>query len=312
MAAEATHRGAGLMTDMDNTDGSVRRAAQPLCVKCGYDLSGLDPGGSCPECGAPVAGALRGDLLAAADPWWLSKVHRGLVLITIGCALFLIMIPTTLVLDEAYGDFLDQYPIVWDLLEIVGGPVAVAVFLAGVIWVTTTDPRLSLSEQPTGLRRLTRGAAVAALILVALKAVFNATGVTLTGALEVISLVKGVVAFVCLAFTPIGVTYYLARLAERIPDPTRARRMRVTARNAVIVFTLTIIYVVIAEETSLIDAAGRSWLGLALKLTGIVLMLGSLLLAIALMYDWSAFRRPIRQCLGEARSPAGSDECARP
>lgn len=30
-----------------------------LCVRCKYDLSGLDPSGSCPECACPVSYSIR-------------------------------------------------------------------------------------------------------------------------------------------------------------------------------------------------------------------------------------------------------------
>ncbi|MHC4108753.1 MAG: hypothetical protein ACYSTY_11770, partial [Planctomycetota bacterium] len=174
------------MTGTEKAADPVAQSAAPLCVKCGYDLSGLDPGGSCPECGAPVAGALRGDLLSAADPSWLRSVHRGVLLLGIGSLIVVLRLPLLFLIDYAMGDFLDEVRLFWKVWEFVTGPMAVALLLLGITDVTILDPRLSLSDQPIGLRRLTRWTAAVALIAIGLRAVLFAWGDTSTGAISIV------------------------------------------------------------------------------------------------------------------------------
>jgi len=282
------------MTGMDKVNDPIRRAAQPLCVKCGYDLSGLDPGGVCPECGAPVAGALRGDLLSAADPLWLRKVHRGLVLIGIGSIIVLLRLPAAALIHYTIDDFLDAIPLFWKVWEFVTGPLGVALLLVGVANVTTLDPRLSLSDQPIGLRRLTRWTAVGALIGVGLRAAFFACGDTSAGTFSVVYGALGDVTNALVACAAVGVTYYLACLAARLPDPALVARTRSNARLAGICFALAIIVAVIAPA----DLPSREGaLMSVLMAVSAVAGLGSMVMAIALMVNWWAFRRPIRRCL---------------
>ena len=47
------------------------------CVRCGYNLRGLDVTGTCPECGGPVEASRSGDLLRFADVGWLTRIFRG-------------------------------------------------------------------------------------------------------------------------------------------------------------------------------------------------------------------------------------------
>jgi hypothetical protein len=76
------------------THGEFRAAADPAsaaaspppvapgslrCVRCGYELFGLDAGGQCPECGAPVRISLRGGRLEFCGEEYLRSLHRGAV-----------------------------------------------------------------------------------------------------------------------------------------------------------------------------------------------------------------------------------------
>ncbi len=61
------------------------RIAQDLdCVRCGYNLRGLEPRASCPECDEAVARALRGELLRFADPAWVTSLSAGVVWLVVG------------------------------------------------------------------------------------------------------------------------------------------------------------------------------------------------------------------------------------
>jgi hypothetical protein len=292
------------MTQPDRAGDSIHQSAQPLCVKCGYDLSGLDPGGTCPECGAPVAGALRGDSLSAADPTWLRKVHRGLILITIGCLLALSR-PLQLLVPDSLADVMDRTPISWQLWEIAATAVAFAFFVAGVVWVTGVDPRLSLSEQPTGLRGVTRATALAALVLAAVNALVGASGATMTGAWDLVSQVGTLVGLFLFFSAVIGVTYYLARLAERIPEPERASRLRWTARAALIFFPLMVVLEAVVGDKTSTDLRHGSWVWVPVAIVHVIAMLGSVAVILALMFRWMSFRRPIRRCLVETKARVG-------
>ena len=43
------------------------------CQRCGYDLTGLDPLGLCPECGSRVELALKPDYLIYSAPEYVAK-----------------------------------------------------------------------------------------------------------------------------------------------------------------------------------------------------------------------------------------------
>lgn len=49
-----------------------------ICRSCGYDLISMHKGQQCPECGAPVAISIGGDLLAYSQPDWTNHVGRHL------------------------------------------------------------------------------------------------------------------------------------------------------------------------------------------------------------------------------------------
>lgn len=51
------------------------------CRECSFNLRGLAEDGRCPECGAPVWRALRGELLVYAGAAYLASLRRGLLCI---------------------------------------------------------------------------------------------------------------------------------------------------------------------------------------------------------------------------------------
>lgn len=51
------------------------------CLRCGYDLSGLDRGALCPECTLPVARSHAGDVLRYSDEAYLGTLRVGIMLL---------------------------------------------------------------------------------------------------------------------------------------------------------------------------------------------------------------------------------------
>jgi hypothetical protein len=285
------------MAGMDKSNDSVGVAAQPLCVKCGYDLSGLDPGGSCPECGAPVARALRGDLLSAADPSWLRSVYRGLNLVAIGSIIVLLRIPTFGLIMVTAEDLFDAVPMLWTIFEFLTGPLGVAFFLVGVTNITILDPRLALRDQPVGLRRLTRWTALGALVALGLRAADKVFLDTSAGAVGVVYDVLGTVGWLLVAVAAVGLTYHLARLGARIPDRQLVKRTRWNARVAAILFTVVIVLEAIITEDAGGQPSGPEWLVLPYQFACVATMI----FVVILMVNWLSFRKPIKRCLAEAR-----------
>ena len=74
-------------------DGAAERVwGGLLCMRCGYDLTGLASDGVCPECGTPVADSMRGNLLADRSPEYVRTLKRGLSLVLNGILLWFVVI----------------------------------------------------------------------------------------------------------------------------------------------------------------------------------------------------------------------------
>lgn len=48
-----------------------------MCMKCQYDLSGLDQAGTCPECNVAIADSMRITNLAYSNPVYIAAIARG-------------------------------------------------------------------------------------------------------------------------------------------------------------------------------------------------------------------------------------------
>src|SRR5216110_2944357 len=60
------------------------------CRRCSYQLRGLNDKGKCPECGAPIAQSIYGDLLMYSDSRWVQMLALGVKIILWGILLTVI------------------------------------------------------------------------------------------------------------------------------------------------------------------------------------------------------------------------------
>lgn len=182
------------------------------CIHCGYNLRGLAPDGRCPECGEPISGSLRGNLLKHADADWLDTLRFGANLKAWNIALSILAGLAAWIL-VAVG-----FPGVFRaLVELVGG----AVGLWASFVITTREPSISMQEDTVTLRKVIRSCAGAGFVGTLLEQVdelsnLGTTAAIATGALSLTGLIAIFGEFV-----------YLRRFALRIPDEKLARSTRI-------------------------------------------------------------------------------------
>lgn len=75
------------------------------CVECGYNLRGLLRRTVCPECQTPIKRSLAGPLLRHAGSGWLTRIHRGLLLLhraSIIAAIAILALPVIDIFSQVY------------------------------------------------------------------------------------------------------------------------------------------------------------------------------------------------------------------
>ncbi len=223
-----------------------------LCRGCGYDLTGLDVGGLCPECSKPVHDSLQGDLLAFAPKDYLQSLHRGTVAV-LASILFYVLgtlasafagvamafgagagggttrAGSALAMQSGIAAFGVGISIVYTVISV-----------AGWYWFTEPDPGISSREKADLHRRVTRGTAIANGICGIVSAVFSLFGLGLTQSLVtanggapgagtptlsgpmivliVVAALFGLGVFALWAVQIIFSLNYMAWLANRVPD----------------------------------------------------------------------------------------------
>jgi hypothetical protein len=130
------------------------------CWHCGYNLRGLTPDRTCPECGLAIERTLNQDLIRA-DPAWLRRVARGAALLKVG--LLLLLLACLCLLPAALSTrVFNDHPlagVVTCLLPLV----PIFILLAGCLWFTSPETdRWAPDPYPTQepLRRVAVAAAV--------------------------------------------------------------------------------------------------------------------------------------------------------
>jgi hypothetical protein len=212
-------------------DDAGRLCVSAMCRACHYNLRGLLPDSTCPECGHRVAPSLEADLLSFADHDWLVTLARGLRWLRAGVGCLIGLIVVAVVLSPATV-FLTMIPRMGALM---GPAMAVTGFalllapplccglLARAAWLpATAEPARHEPDHVRIAREGVRFAVVALLIMLA-------SAIALSGARPSATTVVAyiTVGLVLLAIGQIALFHLLGRLARRIPDePTRRQAKR--------------------------------------------------------------------------------------
>lgn len=130
--------------DVGGLDARGFVVSDVACRQCGYNVRGLPRDGRCPECAAPISLSLREDYLCYAEPTYVARVARGvgwvvraanliigMLLALLGLLILSLLVPWCAGLP---GDLLDP-------LFVAGALAAAVLFLGGLWFATTRDPR---------------------------------------------------------------------------------------------------------------------------------------------------------------------------
>ncbi len=144
-------------------DADGRVCASMPCLNCGYDLRTQPADGVCPECAYPVRLSIGAQLLRHAEPPWVRRLARGVLLLIIAAAAavgggILLQMVTLLMLALAAPSAPPTSSFI--MLPVLGqfllAAAVLVLVIVGLWFVTTRDP--SASHQAEGLtaRRILR------------------------------------------------------------------------------------------------------------------------------------------------------------
>lgn len=196
------------------------------CIKCGYNLLGLEISGKCPECATPVERSLRGDLLAYSDATYLRALLRGVTLIMAGILLVILNFVLGITLMALIG------PGATILAGIIG-MLASGVSIYGYYLYSSPDPGQlgnNRGEQPRQIVRIMLVVSVvAAITQFALMLIGNrGAGITMGAAagidwMQILASAIGGIAWIIQFF---AVMLYTRWLAPRIPSERIFKRAK--------------------------------------------------------------------------------------
>jgi tetratricopeptide (TPR) repeat protein len=195
----------------------------------------------CPECATPLARSLHGNLLRYADIAWLRKIRLGVRVMLWNLLIYVLLI-AAIVLSKMWG-----WPgILRDALVLA----AAAMNLWATLLVTAQEPRISVVEDTTTLRRAIRACAITMFV----GAVCSKAGTVfdIGFALEVCGAVLAIVGIVAY----FGEFIYLRRFAKRIPDNKLAQSTTAVMWGFVVAYAAIVLSGLIAVILVLTAAGG--------------------------------------------------------
>ncbi len=216
-------------------DEGGRIAEDVACRSCGYNLRGLSPQATCPECATAIALSIHGDLLRFSDPVWVDRLAKGLLWIITGLiasVVFSILVGIVSAVVAGPGRTVSMRSLV-----LVGGLVGVALGLVTVLgawWLTTPDPGQTETEPPITARRLARWCITAQVASSSLQMMgipgggmaFGIPGVVTTPLQEIL-MVAGMGMGIVVLIGDVAALIYLRQLALRIPRASLAKQTRI-------------------------------------------------------------------------------------
>ncbi|MFO0859846.1 MAG: hypothetical protein U0570_04755 [Phycisphaerales bacterium] len=200
------------------------------CIKCGYDLKGLNTSGNCHECGTPVERSLRGDLLRFADDQYRDALFRGVTFIMAGILVSLVL----MIIGLLAGALMGRSPGIMLVINCLG-LVGTALGLYGYYHYSTPDPGQLGSNKGESPRRILRVAiwvsAVCSVVAIPLQFAFGASANANSGTPDNAALAAGLLSLlVGLASTVAWIVQFFAAmlytkwLAPRFPSERILKR----------------------------------------------------------------------------------------
>ena len=190
------------------------------CKSCGYDLTGLDPFGNCPECALAIERSLTDDRLANASPAYLARLHSGAFWIQTGIVVIILNIFVAMGIGMA-AQMLGLSNLAATATVLLGSLVASVMIAAGWWRFTEPDPsftgRADASTARVWVRAATLGSLGATLL--------NAGVQTFTAAPELVMFTT-IVYYVAFVIQYFASMVYLRWLTPRIPNWRAFRRSK--------------------------------------------------------------------------------------
>jgi len=87
--------------NQDATNGEDRIANDLKCMRCGYNLAGLETSKQCPECGLPIAATLAGPDLRYANPFFVHRLIQGTTGVLLGLSIWCLVYVANLLIHLA-------------------------------------------------------------------------------------------------------------------------------------------------------------------------------------------------------------------
>ncbi len=196
------------------------------CVTCGYLLKCLPSDGQCPECGTPIARSLRGDLLELSNSAWLRKLGIGAMMLAFGASWVIAFAVgfagINMAINGVVGAPARPHPPIAEWVFAIGTFVPAGTWLAGVLLVTTIEPRWRSWPGFRVLRNVTRGGAILTVVGIVMVIVSRFADATWAPILSRIG------ALLCWGWPAahFGVFVHLRLLAQRIPNASLVRATR--------------------------------------------------------------------------------------
>lgn len=212
------------------------------CLNCGYNLRTLPAAGRCPKCGQPVGASLREALLRFAEPQWVRRLARGLLLVLIGIGVWvaggfimgMVFIVIGMMNAPAMGapptvTPIYTTPMIW--VQCIFGVGMAVLMMVGLLFVSRAEPIERETEEGLSARRILRFAAwfmpVSALLWLFIASVWTGQAAAGMGmpdfdrfdepGLLAINVVNWLVAFVAYGVAPLALLRWVAALMRRVP-----------------------------------------------------------------------------------------------